>query len=497
MSAHFLQDLRATIANQAAQPCLVHQHRLYCYGELEMHVVRVAAWFQSLGVEPGDRVALCTPNKWPFLVVHLATLYAGAVSLPLNPRFTRDELRYFLSDSGARIAVVSADHHPLVEQLQPRLPKLQAVIPDAVVGQTGASTFRDTFVEASDPALMIYSSGTTGWPKGVVHTHANMGCSLRALRVCWRMASGDRVVNALPLFHVHGLCFATHLTWLAGGCVLLEDSFHPQQTLDAVGRGTVFMAVPTMYYRFLEQAEFATAAQSWTNVRLFTCGSAPIRPEVLPRLEGILGRPVINRYGMSEAFVITSLPLDGPWPAGSVGLPLEGIEVCVERDDRSPAATGEVGTVRLRGPNLFREYWDRPEATAAAFTNGWFDTGDLGMKDAAGFLALVGRTNDLIITNGYNVYPQVVERVLNECPGVKETAVVGVPDSRRGERVIAIVVRADPDLDEYRLITFWLERLVDYQRPVNVVFVDALPRNAMGKVLRRELRDQVLNDSFP
>jgi len=193
---------------------------------------------------------------------------------------------------------------------------------------------------------------------------------------------------------------------------------------------------------------------------------------------------------MSEAFVITSLPLDGPWPGGSVGLPLEGIEVRIGRENDSPAETGEVGAVQVRGPNLFREYWGQPEATRAAFAGGWFDTGDLGCRDAAGFLTLVGRKNDLIITNGYNVYPQVVERVLNGCPGVKESAVLGVPDQRRGERVAAVVVRSDPGLDESCLRSYYSEHLVDYQRPVDVVFVDALPRNAMGKVLRRELRNR-------
>src|SRR5262249_26540893 len=217
--------------------------------------------------------------------------------------------------------------------------------------------------------------------------------------------------------------------------------------------------------------------------------SAPIRTEVLPDLEAILGRPVINRYGMTEAFVITSLPLDGPWPLGSVGLPLRGVEVRAARDDGSAAATGEVGTVLVRGPNLFREYWGKPEATRVAFASGWFDTGDLGTLDSLGFLTLVARKNDLIITNGYNVYPQVVERVVNACPGVRESAVVGVPDRHRGERVAVFVVRDDsPDpLDEGRLLAFCSERLVDYQRPRRVFFVEALPRNAMGKVLRKEL----------
>ena len=271
---------------------------------------------------------------------------------------------------------------------------------------------------------------------------------------------------------------------LTGACLLL-DEFDVQTTLAQIEKCTVFMAVPTIYYKFLEQPNFREAAQAWQRVRLFTCGSAPIRAEVLPELESILGKPVINRYGMTEAFVITSLPLDGPWPNGSVGKALPGVEVEVV------AAPGEVGAVRLCGPNLFREYWNNPDATRAAFTSGWFDTGDLGFLDANGFLTLVGRKNDLIITSGFNVYPQVVERVINECPGVRESAVLGVPDERKGERVVAMIVRSDPALDADRLRGFLSERLVDYQRPKDIRFVDALPRNAMGKVSRRELRAMI------
>jgi malonyl-CoA/methylmalonyl-CoA synthetase len=225
-------------------------------------------------------------------------------------------------------------------------------------------------------------------------------------------------------------------------------------------------------------------------MRLFTCGSAPIRAEVLPELEDVLGRPVINRYGMTEAYVISSLPLDGPWPRGSVGRALDGIELAVVGENGSPVGAGEVGTVAVRGPNLFRSYWRNPDATKAAMATSWFDTGDLGAVDALGFLTLVGRKNDLVITSGFNVYPQVVERVINECPGVRECAVIGLPDSQRGERVAAAVVRDDPALDETRLRAWWDGRLVSYQQPRTVLFVDALPRNSMGKVLRRELRDQ-------
>jgi malonyl-CoA/methylmalonyl-CoA synthetase len=325
----------------------------------------------------------------------------------------------------------------------------------------------------------------------VVHTQANLASALRALQRCWRITPQDTVINVLPLFHVHGLCFGTQLPLLAGSCIHVEDSFEAQAALGIIGGGTVFMAVPTIYYRFLELPQFREAAKDWGNIRLFTCGSAPIRAEVLPELQAILGRPIINRYGMTEAHVITSLPLDGPWPVGSVGLPLDGVELQVVTAEGQEAKPGEVGAVRIRGPNLFPSYWRKPEATRAAFATGWFDTGDLGSRDAAGFLTLVGRQNDLIIVNGYNVYPQVVERVVNDCPGVKESAVVGLPDPRRGERVAVAVVRSDPALDVARLQAWWSERLIEYQRPLTVVFVEALPRNTMGKVLRRELRDRM------
>lgn len=488
---HFLDELRATFADRAARTAIVHGGRVIPYGELEARARRFAARMVRLGLEAGDRVAIITPDKMPFLIAHLATLYAGAVALPLNPRSTPDELRYYLQDSGARVVVAGQDEWPLVEALKPVLPELRALIADREARDAPEATLADAAPGRDDPCLMLYSSGTTGRPKGVVHTHANLAASLRALAACWRFSPDDVVVNVLPLFHIHGLSFATQLTLLVGGSMRVEDQFHPRRTLDVIGRGTVFMAIPTFYYTFLERPEFRQAARGWSSVRLFTCGSAPIRADVLPELESILGRPVINRYGMTEGHVITSLPLDGPWPRGSVGLPVEGIELQVVNEDGTPAAPGQAGSVRLRGPNLFRQYWRRPDATREAFASGWFDTGDVGERDEAGFLTLVGRKNDLIITNGFNVYPQVVERAIDECPGVAESAVIGVPDRRRGERVLAAVVRSSRSLTEQDLRAHLAERLVDYQRPSSIVFVPELPRNAMGKVLRRELRDRL------
>lgn len=485
MAETFFHALHETFERHSARRAFVYQQRSFTYGDLLSRAEAGARWLQSLGVARGDRVVLCTANKPAFLLAHLATLFAGAVTLPLNPRFTREEFRFFLSDSGARVAIVGDEAAPILDALNPELPELRALIPDASVLSLPETTSRHsplpTDLSPRDPFLIVYSSGTTGWPKGIVHTQGNVLSALRALQSCWQFTSDDVVLNVLPLFHIHGLGFATQLTLLSGACVLL-DEFDAQKTLERIGECSVFMAVPTIYYRFLEQPSFAEAARRWQATRLFTCGSAPIRAEVLPALEATLGKRIINRYGMTEAFVITSLPLEGPWPYGSVGKALPGMEV------RVAAAPGEVGAVRLRGPNLFSEYWNRPDATRAAFASGWFDTGDLGSLDPNGFLTLVGRQNDLIITSGFNVYPQMVERVLNECPGVRESAVLGIPDAHKGERVVAVVVRDNPTLDADRVRAFLSERLIDYQRPREIHFVDALPRNAMGKVLRRELR---------
>ena len=490
-TGHFLDDLRATIATRANEEAVRFQDRSFTYGDLDLKARCWARLLRESGVLPGDRVALVTPEKRSFLAAHLGTLYAAAVSLPLNPRFTSDELRFFLADSGARAVVAGDDQYPVVESLRSELPGLGAVLTDTQPSGNHYNAFSDPAIGSDAPCLMLYSSGTTGYPKGVVHTHANLSSSLRALQQCWRFTPDDVLVNVLPLFHIHGLSFATHLSLLTGSRMLIADSFHPRHSLELVAQGTVFMAIPTFYYSFLDRPEFKPAARKWGNVRLFTCGSAPIRPEVLPELEETLGRPVINRYGMTEAHVITSQPLGGPWPSGSVGVTLGGIEVRVVDDNNTLASAGEVGSVQLRGPNLFREYWGKPDATREAFSSGWFETGELGSRDAAGFLTLVGRKNDLIITNGFNVYPQVVERAINECPGVRESVVLGVPDKKRGERVMAAVVRSDDALTAHTLRQLLGERLVDYQRPAEFVFVTDLPRNSMGKVLRRELRDQL------
>lgn len=476
-----------------------HDHHL-TYGMLRDRAMRAGALLQRMGLQKGDRVILYTPDKLPLLITHLGSILAGGVSLPLNFGFTEDEMLFFLCDSGARFVFASGEQASRIARIQDRCPDLEEIInPVEAIEYNGSSNSRDVSASAGDDCFMLYSSGTTGRPKGVVHTQRNLAASLLALQACWRFTSDDVLLNVLPLFHIHGLSFAAHLSLISGSTMILEDSFHPLKTMERIGDATVFMAVPTIYYAFLRRNEFKEKAEKWNRTRLFTCGSAPIRPEILPELESILNNSLINRYGMTESHVITSLPLDGPHPQGSVGAPLGGIDMkLVTEDDRSISGgtiekgdSSVVGEVHIRGKNLFRAYWNDPESTARAFDDeGFFATGDLGHFDQHGFLTLVGRKKDLVITDGYNVYPAVVERVLNSFEQVKESAVIGMPDPKRGERVVAVVVPSG-ELDADKLRAHCKDNLVDYQIPTRYEVVEELPRNSMGKILKRLLKDRL------
>lgn len=493
----FIELLRMQFTHHADRPAIIYHDQVMTFGQLERAAQRVGALLQERGLRKSDRVALYTAEKLPFLITHLGIILSGGVSLPLNAQFTKDEMTYFLNDSGARFAVASPSGASLLRDIRHACPTVEAIVEHGeVIGGGTEGTFRDVDIAADDPCFSLYSSGTTGHPKGMVYTHRTEAAGLLALQRCWRLTPDDRILNVLPLHHLHGLSFATHLSWVTGSTVSIEDQM--LSTMDRLQDATVFMAIPTMYYAFLRRPEFQERAKQWHQMRLFTCGSAPIRAEVLPELEAILGHHLINRYGMTEGHVITSIPLDGPWPQGSVGVPLDGMELKVVGEDGvlvpagTRAADGSpiAGEVRIRSAYLFTEYWKKPEATAAAFDgDGFFLTGDIGACDADGFLTLLGRKSDLIIVDGENVYPAMVERVLSAFAPVRESAVIGLPDARRGERVVAIVV-ANGALDIRELQQHCVEKLVPNQRPTQFELVDALPRNTMGKVLKRELRAQ-------
>lgn len=496
----FIELLQHQFDQHADKPAVICGGNILTFAQLERRAKRVGALLQDRGLEKGDRVVLYMPDKFAFLIIHLGIVLSGGASLPLNFGFTQDEMLFFLRDSGARFVFASGKQAELIDLIKDSCINLKEVIdPAEAIAKEGARQFRQASLKAHDNCFMLYSSGTTGRPKGVVHTHHNLAASLLSLQKAWRFSPNDVLLNVLPLFHIHGLSFAAHLSLISGSCMILEDRFHPLRTMERISDATVFMAVPTIYYAFLERPEFRKMAKKWRKTRLFTCGSAPIRPEVLPELEAILNAPLINRYGMTESHVITSLPLDGPFPQGSVGLPLDGVEMKLVAEDGktlSPGPVGEggrqaVGEVKIKSQNLFSCYWNNPAATASEFDqDGFFSTGDLGYLDERGFLTLVGRKKDLIITSGYNVYPPVVERVLNSFAQVKESAVIGIPDKLRGEQVVAVVV-PDGHLDVDALKQYCQEKLADYQTPRCFEVVDALPRNTMGKILKRELRDRL------
>lgn len=492
----FVELLKRQCEEHANATAIIYHGEVISFGQLEKKAEIVSSFLRERGLKKGDRVALYTQEKLPFLILHLGVILSGGVSVPLNFNFTEDEMVYFLNDSGARFIFVSHREAPLVKKIQKQCLTVEDSIEHGEgVFQAQSAKCKEVKIEPDDYCCILYSSGTTGRPKGVVHTHRNIAASLLALQKCWKFSARDILLNVLPLYHLHGLSFGAHLSFISGSAMIVEDNF--LHTLDTIKEATVFMAVPTIYYAFLRRRqEFIEKAKEWGNVRLFTCGSAPIRPEVLPELEGIIHNHIINRYGMTESHVITSLPLQGPFPQGSVGVPLEGVEMRLVSEDGTIVSAGSrgedgqplVGEVRIRGENLFSHYWNKEEATKKAFDkDGFFLTGDLGYLDQNGFLTLLGRTDDLIIVDGENVYPPVIERVLNNDDQVRESAVIGVPDARTGERVVAVIV-PNGQLDIPALQRHCEKTLVYYQRPMQFEVVEELPRNTMGKVLKRELK---------
>jgi malonyl-CoA/methylmalonyl-CoA synthetase len=444
-------------------------------GELEGRTRAVAGRFAAAGLEPGDRVLVSAAASRDVVVAHVAALRAGLVVVPVNGAYREREVAQIARDCRPAAAVVddpamgrwvaAATGGPVV-----------ACGPDVALAD-GPPPALDA-VAPGDDAMLCYTSGTTGVPKGARLTHANVLAGAEALRIAWRWTPDDRLVLALPLFHMHGLGVGLHGTLLAGASAVLVPRFEPDAVLDAARAegGTLFFGVPTMYDRLIGSPRVRELAA----LRLCVSGSAPLPPALFARLADDAGVDVLERYGMTETLMNVSNPYDGERRAGTVGFPLPGVEVRL----------GDGDEILVRGPNVFPGYWERPDANAAAFEDGaggrWFHTGDVGAFDDDGYLAIVGRAKELIISGGYNVYPREVEDVLRALPGVVDVAVVGTPSDEWGEVVTAVVV-ADGPLDTSALLARAAEELAPYKRPRLVRVVDELPRNALGKVLRHEL----------
>ena len=460
MSENLYDLLASRFPIDRSRPCfLLPDGREISYGALEAGVGRLASLLIARGVIPGDRVAVQTAKSPEAVMLYLATLKAGAVFLPLNTAYTRAEIDYFLDDAEPRLFV--EDAVALAAEAEAFAP-LAASVPRA----------------GADLASIIYTSGTTGRSKGAMLSHAALADNAQALHRIWGFSERDVLLHALPIFHVHGLFVALHCAFLSGAPMVWLARFDEDQVLAGLSRATVMMGVPTFYVRLLADPRFTREAEA--HMRLFISGSAPLLESTFAEFEQRTGRRILERYGMSEAVIITSNPLDGARIAGSVGYPLPGVALRIDG--------GETGVIQIRGPSVFSGYWRNPEKTAEEFTaDGWFITGDVGRQDEDGRVWISGRAKDLIISGGYNVYPKEIELLFDEMEGVAESAVIGVPHRDFGEAVVAVVVGQG---EEAALIAAAREKLAAFKAPKRVMFVDELPRNAMGKVQKSLLRAQ-------
>jgi malonyl-CoA/methylmalonyl-CoA synthetase len=481
-------------------------------GELVDLSGRYASFIQALGVLPGDRVAVQVEKSVEAVLLYLGCLRAGAVYLPLNTAYRESEIAYFLGDATPKVLVHSPKDTdwiaPIAGTLNVRHRFTMPALPlgdDSGAAET--QTDWDTnarklpampgFVhrEDDDLACILYTSGTTGRSKGAMLTHKNLSSNAETLHRTWGFTEADVLLHCLPLFHVHGLFVALNTILLNGGRMIFHSRFESSSAISAMKHATVFMGVPTYYTRLLADTNFD--AKCCAHMRLFVSGSAPLLPETFSAFKQRTGHTILERYGMTETGMITSNPLHGERRGGTVGFPLSGVHVRVALDDGSIAKPGEIGHIQLKGPNVLAGYWQMPEKTAEEFTaDGFFKTGDMGTFSADGYLSIVGRSKDLVISGGYNVYPKEIELVLDAIEGVSESAVIGLPHPDFGEAVAAVLVpKSGATLEETQIISTLKRQLANFKVPKRVFVVEELPRNAMGKVQKNVLRGQY-TDTF-
>lgn len=475
-----------TFANRADSVGLEWNGRTHTFGEIDRRADQMAHALKARGLEPGDRLAVYLPNSPAYIDLFLACTRSGAIFVPINILYREREAAHILRDASPRALVLDSDAPARTGTPEWRLDDLLAEAARSPAAPAAID------LDGASPAALIYTSGTTGPAKGAVITHANLAANARTLVDAWRFTSDDRLLLPLPLFHVHGLGNGLHC-WLLSGCRLrlLERFDHRTAAAEFLDFApTVFFGVPTMYVRLLD-VPAAEAARIGHGLRLCVSGSAPLPAQVLEEFESRFGQRILERYGMTETLMTLSNPYDGERRAGTVGMPLPGVRVRLEDQQGRPVGDGEVGELFVSAPTLCAGYWGRPEATAEAFRDGWFRTGDLAERAPDGYYTLHGRRSDLIISGGFNIYPREIEELLAEHPSVREAAVAGVPDRLRGEVPVAFIVAEDgatPGAGE--LLDFCRERLASFKVPREVRFVQALPKTALGKVQKKQLVDQ-------
>ena len=458
---------------------------------------RLAHALMAMGLQPGDRLAVQVEKTEAALALYAAAVQSGVVFLPLNSAYTVDELRYFIEDSQAGLVVcdqrMEGELTPIASGLGAKLLTLNADGQGSlmVLADDQADVFPTAHRQSDDLAALLYTSGTTGRSKGAMLSQRNLLSNAQTLVDHWRFTADDRLIHALPIFHTHGLFVASNVTLLAGCSMVFMPKFDRDAIIAAMPHSTALMGVPTFYTRLLDDDRLN---QDLTKgMRLFISGSAPLLAETHLQFEERTGHRILERYGMTETNMNTSNPYDGERRAGTVGFPLAGVDLRItDADTGLPLPQGEIGLIEVRGDNVFSGYWNMPEKTKAEFRDdGFFITGDLGFVDGDGYVSIVGRNKDLIISGGYNIYPKEIELVLDDQDGVVESAVIGVPDADFGEAVIGIITveaGVDPDLDA--IMANVQSSLARFKHPRRLIIVDELPRNTMGKVQKNILRDQ-------
>ncbi len=497
MSENLFERLQAGFPADRAQTAIeLPDGRTHSYADLEAATGRFARLLMDLGVVPGDRVAVQVEKSVEALFLYLACLRAGAIYLPLNTAYTPAEIAYFLGDAEPKVFVCS----PAAETELRDTATAAGVAHLFTLGPAGDGSFVEAArglepatgcAEAAvdDIAAILYTSGTTGRSKGAMLSHGNLSSNAAALHRIWGFQPGDVLLHALPLFHVHGLFVASNTALLNGSKIILLPRFDAAEVIRLLPEATVFMGVPTFYTRLLAAPDFG--AEACRNIRLFVSGSAPLLTETFEAFEARSGHTILERYGMTEAGMITSNPYEGERRAGTVGRPLPEVEVRIRAEDGGEIPTGEIGVLELKGPNVFKGYWRNPEKTAEEFRpDGFFVSGDLARIDERGYVHIVGRAKDLIISGGYNVYPKEIEQAIDELDGVLESAVIGLPHPDFGEAVAAVVVPAEGEPPrEEEVIAQLKAGLAGFKVPKRVFVAEALPRNAMGKVQKNQLRE--------
>ena len=468
------------------------------YADAEAASARYAALLAGLGLAPGDRIAVQVEKSPEALILYLACLRAGLAYLPLNSAYQESEIGYFLGNAEPRVVVAQPRSMAWLEPLASRLGVDHVLTLDEEGGGTLPTAARGvpakfgTVARAGDDlAAILYTSGTTGRSKGAMISHRNLASNAQVLHRAWGFRPDDVLIHMLPLFHVHGLFVACHCVLLNGSPMRFHAKFDAARALAELASSTVFMGVPTFYTRLLAEPGLTRAACA--RMRLFVSGSAPLLAETHAQFEARTGHRILERYGMTETGMLTSNPLEGDRRPGSVGPALAGTQVRVVDDNGSACAAGVIGHVQVRGANVFSGYWRMPEKNREEFTaDGFFRTGDMGSLAADGYLSIVGRSKDLIITGGYNVYPKEIELALDELPGVRESAVVGVPHPDFGEAVTAVLVPKPGEKapTEAEVIAALKAKLANFKVPKRVYIVEDLPRNTMGKVQKNLLRER-------